>query len=184
MFPPAWADQRAAAAEQGTPPQSHPLLEAEDAPYVGWPVDLAANPRELASAIAEDPAGVIVIDTPGAVDALADAALKLADLALVVARPNPPDFAALMGRMEGFRNMAKACRAALRRVPAYERAAVPDIRKDLRQSYGAESLSARLGFRADFARAVIGGKFVGEYRAGGAAAYEARAVARAVRAIL
>ena len=180
----AWVDQRATAVEQGTSLQSHPLLEAEDTPYVGWPVDLAANPRELASAIAEDPAGVIVIDTPGAVDALADAALKLADLALVVARPNPLDFAALMGQMEGFRNMAKACRVVLCQVPAYERAAVPDIRKDLRQSYGAESLSACLGFRADFARAVIGGKFVGEYRAGGAAAYEARAVARAVRAIL
>ena len=180
----AWVDQRAANAERGRPLQSHPLLEAEDTPYVGWPVDLAANPRELENAVAEGSAGVVIIDTPGAVDAMADAALKMADLALVVARPNPLDFAALMGQVEGFRKAAKAFRIVLCQVPSYERVAVPDIRKDLRRSYGAESLPACLGFRADFARAVVGGKFVGEYRAGGAAAYEARAVARAVRAIL
>ena len=180
----AWVDQRAADVERGRRMQSHPLLEAEDSPYVGWPVDLAANPRELQAAVAQDSAGVVVIDTPGAVDAIADAALKMADLALVVARPNPLDFAALMGQVEGFRKAAKAFRIVLCQVPAYERAAVSDIRKDLRRSYGAESLPACLGFRADFARAVVGGKFVGEYRAGGAAAYECRAVARAVRAIL
>ena len=180
----AWVDQRADAVEQGKSLLSHPLLETDDSPYVGWPVDVAANPGELQAAVAENSAGVIIIDTPGAVDAMADAALKMADLVLVAARPNPLDFSALLGHMSGIRAAAKAFRVVLCQVPAYERPAVPDIRKDLRRSFGAESLAAVLGFRADYARAVVGGKFVGEYRAGGAAAYECRAVARAVRAIL
>ncbi|MEM7351915.1 MAG: AAA family ATPase [Acidobacteriota bacterium] len=140
------------------------------------------EPADLASAIRSSRAERVIVDCPGRLATIAEAALLLADLALVPVKPSPVDLWEVDAVLETL-ELIRAARGS--ELPAV--ALVPSqgvvgtvLARDLPEvlaGYGVPVAPA-VAARMPFAEAAARGETIGEYAPGSKAHQEAQALAR------